>query len=331
MKVIRDLNRGDKSKDVATKYGVNRKTIYYIARQFEATGSVKRKPGSGRNPKLTERTQRALCRHVLKNNNSTLGDLKINMENSINLKVSIPTIKNTLSNAGIHSRVARSKPLLTQKHKAQRLAFANLYKDWNEENWENVIFSDETAIKLKSVAYKRIYRKNGTELAPNNVQTTLPYGGGNTQIWGCMCAHGVGFMCKLDKGLDSDLYREILKNELDNSIQWYYDDKKTVLFQQDNLAAHKTQACMKTLAKLKIAVMDWPPKSPDLNPIENLWNLLKRKVRETGKIITSKNSHWDLIEECWNAITPEECKKLIHSIPRRIKACIEARGGHTKY
>ncbi len=76
-------------------------------------------------------------------------------------------------------------------------------------------------------------------------------------------------------------------------------------------------------------VLDWPTNSPDLNPIENLWGIVKRKMRDTRP-----NKADDLkaaIKATWASITPQQCHRLIASMPRRIDAVIHAKRGPTKY
>ena len=75
--------------------------------------------------------------------------------------------------------------------------------------------------------------------------------------------------------------------------------------------------------------MNFPPQSPDLNPIENLWDHLKReKVKHRS---TNKDNLWDVLNQSWNNIKPEVLIKLVHSMPNRVNAVLKAKGGHTKY
>ena len=72
-----------------------------------------------------------------------------------------------------------------------------------------------------------------------------------------------------------------------------------------------------------------PPQSPDVNPIEHLWDLLKReKVRHA---ITSQDRLWDVLSQCWNNIEQSTLQKLVKSMPKRVQAILKAKGGHTKY
>jgi len=84
------------------------------------------------------------------------------------------------------------------------------------------------------------------------------------------------------------------------------------------------------LAKIKGSTLNWPGNSPDLNPIENLWEILKKKFAD--KQPSSIESLKEAIKEVWiKEISAEYCNNLILGIPRRIQAVIKSKGGHTKY
>ncbi len=89
----------------------------------------------------------------------------------------------------------------------------------------------------------------------------------------------------------------------------------------DNAPSHATRL---TLGFLKISlvknatIMDWPPYSPDLNPIENMWGIIKRKVYANGKQFSSKHELWNVIQAAAKDISADEVSKLTSSIDRRI-------------
>ena len=81
-----------------------------------------------------------------------------------------------------------------------------------------------------------------------------------------------------------------------------------------------------------IILLDWPPQSPNLNPIEHIWSYLKNQIKDNYESIPK--GVWELWEraaEEWEKIEPEVCQRLIESMPRRLEAVIKAKGGHTKY
>ena len=102
------------------------------------------------------------------------------------------------------------------------------------------------------------------------------------------------------------------------------------IFQQDSAPAHTAIVVKNWFRNNKISVLDWPGNSPDLNPIENLWNVLKRKVAKHAPSSIQDLTFW--LKRVWcTEITPELCKKLIHSMPHHIKTVLKYKGSVTKY
>ena len=102
------------------------------------------------------------------------------------------------------------------------------------------------------------------------------------------------------------------------------------IFQQDNAPPHKTIINMQLLEK-HVEVLKWPPYSPDLNPIENLWAILKRKVakRRASSLAELQEAIIDIWHNDSDLVLA--CKSLVESMPKRISALLKSRGGFTKY
>ena len=101
------------------------------------------------------------------------------------------------------------------------------------------------------------------------------------------------------------------------------------IFQQDLAPAHTARSTTAWFDAHTITVLDWSANSPDLKPIENIWGIVKRKMRGTRP--NTKDELMASIKETWASITPEQCHRLIASMPRRIEAVIKAKGFPTKY
>lgn len=102
------------------------------------------------------------------------------------------------------------------------------------------------------------------------------------------------------------------------------------IFQQDNAPIHSSRSTTAWLEQKRVRTMDWPARSPDLNPMENLWGLLARKVYAHGKQYSSKQELERAIHDEWAKIPTATLRTLNDSIKRRIFEVIVARGGYTK-
>jgi len=102
-------------------------------------------------------------------------------------------------------------------------------------------------------------------------------------------------------------------------------------FQQDNDPKHMSGLATQWFEDNNIQVLGWPSQSPDMNPLEHLWDHLKRQLRKYPTPPKGVHELWDRVAEEWDEIPPEVCQNLIESMPRWIQAVIKAKGGHTKY
>jgi hypothetical protein len=228
--------------------------------------------------------------------------------------------------------VKKKRPLLSQRHRKERLDFAIAHKDWTVEDWKKVVWSDETKINcLGSDGKKWAWKKTGEGLSDRLVEGTLKFGGGSLMMWGCMLWEGVGYGCKIDGRMDAEMYTQILEDELQQSLEFYGMTAANIIFQQDNDPKHKSKKAIKWLEDHEYTVMVWPAQSPDLNPIEHLWRILKIKLGEYSEPPKGILELWERAEAEWNKIGKEVCQGLIESMPRRVEAVIKAKGGYTKY
>ncbi len=173
---------------------------------------------------------------------------------------------------------------------------------------------------------KTEWRRKGEEYKEKCMVPTVKHGGGSVLMWGCMSAAGVGELHFIDGIMNSQMYCSILKEKMLPSLRAL---GRRALFQHDNDPKHTSKATAGFLKKNRVKVIQWPSMSPDLNPIEHLWGILKRQVEHHSP--SSIQSLKEVILEEWKKIVLAKCHQLVHSMPRRLGAVIKNHGGHTKH
>lgn len=130
--------------------------------------------------------------------------------------------------------------------------------------------------------------------------------------------------------IGSDDYIKILERAKPQ-IQKFMGCRRWV-FVQDSAPAHSaavTQDWLKENVPNFISKKEWPAKSPDLNPIENLWSYLKNEAQKSQP--KNKDQLKKTLQKIWRAIPLEQIRKFTDSMKSRLEACIEQEGGHTGY
>ncbi len=169
-----------------------------------------------------------------------------------------------------------------------------------------------------------MWRQPGEEYKDKCVLPTVKHGGGSVMVWGCMSAAGTGELQFIKGTMNANMYCEILKQSMIPSLRRL--GRRAVL-QHDNDPKHSSKTTTAWLTKLRVKVMDWPSMSPDLNTIEHLWGILKRKVKE--RKFSNIHQLRDVVMEEWKRNPVATCEALVNSMPKRVKVVLGNNGGHT--
>ena len=224
------------------------------------------------------------------------------------MSVSKRTLRRRIKDLGYKSCRSAKKPLISEKNRKKRLEFYKAHKNFSVQDWGRIIWTDESRFKLFNPDGKlRVWRESNQRLNPDCIVKTVQGCGGSVLIWGCFYGDKLGPLIFLEKPVNSDIYiNQILKPFYNSFYLPSIENGQSLTLQQDNAPAHKSERTRRWLIGKKITMLTWPAQSPDLNLIESLWNLLKRKINTRDVLPLSLGELRNIIREEWEKITQSE-------------------------
>lgn len=320
------LEAGLSQRQAAGVVKVSKKCVSNVAQKLKRNLPLTNTPGQGRKRKSTEADDRALLRLCKKDRTKSSQQLSADWILSNGDRLSPPTIRRRLVGMGYRSYTAKKKPLRTVQHRKKRLRFAKDHQCWSKE-WNKVIWSDEAHFELFNRKNRSFIRRLQSEVdAPFNFVPRVQGGGGHISVWGCMTGGFRGPLVIYSGKVDGPAYIKIIESVLPMFIHDTFGGvDKDYLFMQDNAPPHRSNFAKKWITENSIKVLEWPPTSPDFNPIENLWDHMDKELRHMKP--TNLDELQQMIQEVWSKITNAQCQKLVDSMPRRMAKCIRSSGG----
>ena len=320
---------GIKQGAIAARVGLTRATVNHILKRHAATSLVPGK-SSGAPRKTTPRQDRALLRMVWQDRFLGARALTARMRNLYGMRADRTTVNNRLLSRGYRAYRPTTKPLLTANHCPLRLEWAQRWRNLTVAHWQHVIFGDESRFQLYLVDGRLgVCRLPGERFRPGCQAHRVQVGGGSVHVWGAFHNSAKSPLVLPDGYLTGVLYRGILQNTLVPFARHYFGDNYR--YQDDNATPHCARVILDFLQQGNITKMEQPPRSPDCNPIEHLWD-------ELGRAISSMDNQPQNLDELRQALLdkwvqiPVQClQRLVASMPRGLAAIIAARGRNTQY
>lgn len=283
----------------------------------------------GRPCHVSEREERHIVRINRKTPKISSSEIAAQIHELLGKQVHPKTVRRMFHQAGYKARVPRKMPYISKANRKKRLQFANQYVTKDPDFWNRVIFSDESKFNLFHHDGRiLVWRRRNAKLEPANMTCTVKYGGGGIMVWGCMAASGVGNLVFIDGTMDQYVYLDILKRNLKVSAE-KLGLNTDYHFQQDNDPKHTAYNVRLWILYNAPHTLQTPPQSPDMNPIEHLWDELERRIRKHH--ISSKAQLKEVIVQECGKIDAAVTRKLVQSMQDRLKAVIRSKGMNTRY
>ncbi|GFV51465.1 transposable element Tcb2 transposase [Trichonephila clavipes] len=284
-RIIGKLEEGRSVTSVAAEFGIAHSIVSRLWRQFQTTGTAIRGFSSGRPRGTTPADDRYIVLQVRRNRRQTAGEIARHTTQATGRPISRFTVARRLHGGGLFARRPVRCVPLTPAHRRRRSLWCREHRNWRDNEWGRVLFTDESRFSLSSDSHRiLIWRERGSRNHPSNI-------------------------IERDRGA--------------MGLQF--------LFMDDNAPCHRTVAAEQLLKSEDIERMDWPARSPDLNPIEHVWDFLGRRLAaRTLPPVTIREFRLALQDE-WAAMPRQLIDTLILSMGRRCETCLAVRGDHIPY
>ncbi|GFW04200.1 transposable element Tcb2 transposase [Trichonephila clavipes] len=277
------------------------------------------KTGSGETRKTTRREDRRIVRQALVNPTVTRSTIRADAGVAI-----VPqTISRHLAEVNLKSkRPFRALPL-TPEHQQLCLQWCQAKSMWNITDWQKVVFSDESRFVLGTDDNRvRVWRRPGERYNPPHTVLRHTARTAGVMVWGALAYDSWSTLIVMCGTLTGQRYVDDI---LRPHVGPFLNGLPGAIFHQDNAHPHTARVAQDFLRHFQ--TLPWPARSPDLSPVEHVWDQLKRQM-------PSCHSVHDLelaVQDLWAHLPRDNIRCLINSLPDRVAACIAAGGGPTRY
>lgn len=311
--------------DIGKKIGRPESTVRGFLKRVESRGHIADAHASGRPRKTTAITDRRIVRMAKANRRITAKEIQQHLPSEES--ISERSIQRRLNTGGLRGGWSLKKPLISEKNRKRRVAWAKEHLQWTTEQWKRVLWSDESPFVIYGTARQRVWRLPNERYSPTTTRATVKHSV-KVMVWGCFAASGVGTLHLIEGTMDRNVYKNILIHQMKPSAKKIFQDDKFI-FQHDNDPKHTAKCVKSYLEKQSFETMSWPAQSPDLNPIENLWAIIEYRLRD--RRCSSAQDLYSAIKTEWERLEPSLLENLIESMHRRCQAVIDSNGFPTKY
>ena len=304
-------------------FKIDHSTVRYIVKNDYTRVKKKRGPKKKISPR--EKTKIKVEVKRLQSKNERVFARKI--KTSCNIDTSLRTLQRAMSELGLEYKKIQQKLPLTNKHKKQRVEFA---RKWIAENTinKNVVFSDEKRFSFDGPDnWSSWYDPLDP---PLRIKRQMK--GGGIMVWGMILPTGEIFVEKLVGRVNADVYIQMLKEKVVPHLNLKLGREKFI-FQQDNCRVHTAEKTKNYLKSAKIAFVEWPSMSPDLNVMENVWKMISDIVYNQ-KQYDSADFLWESVKKAvadLNITKKDILKKFFDNYGNRLLKVIDCNGKDIPY
>ncbi len=261
--------------------------------------------------------------HCITHRHESVIDITKWAQKYIQKPLSVNTIRCASCRCQLNLYHAKRKPYVNIVQKRRHILWAKAHLKWTVSKWKRVLWSDESKFDILVENHgRRVLRAKEEGDLPACLQHSV-LKPASLMVWGCTSAYGMGCLHVLEGTMNAERYIKVLEQHMLPSRQCLFQGRPCV-FQQDNAQPYTAAIITAWLHSRRVWVLNWPACSSDLSPLENIWCIIKWKIRQRRpqtlqELETNIRQEWDQIP------TPET-----HNLDAQMSSnCFEKKRSYT--
>lgn len=217
-------------------------------------------------------------------------------------------------------------PTLTLTNRLKRFRFSDDHSDWQYEEWSLVLWTDETWARGGSHGRRFVTIMDGEELdfiTPSEKKKGWLF-------WASFAGRRKG-PCLFWEDEWGTVTAESYQEHIVPLIHEFMRQNPGLILMQDNAPSHRARSTIAELTRRGCCLMWWPPCSPDLNPIEHVWQWMKDWIARFYPERMTKAQLRQAVYAAWDAVPEDFLESLVHSMPKRVNDVFMHGGGNSRY
>lgn len=319
--------------EIARQFNVSRGAVRNVAKN----GIESERKNCGRPRKTSERDERMMTK-ILKRHRSMNANAILFLWNQHGIHLSRSSFTRRMRERGVRNYKKTPKFKLTAKSISKRYCWARKLLTMPAYMWNKIAWSDESNIDYNEFYNGHCYRTKEEKFDPDCVDKRVKHPL-KIMVWGVISSQGVGELKFIEGTMRAVDYKPMLKNVIKPQLQKWFGRSRDYHFMHDHAPCHTAKIIGKEIEKLRIKLLPWPANSPDMNPIENVWKILKIRVarntmenrRKYPNLTDLEFLKQAILEEWYSPSMNEIAKRCSQSAHRRVYAMFEKKGLWTKY
>ncbi|GFV38331.1 transposable element Tcb2 transposase [Trichonephila clavipes] len=318
-RIIGKIEEGRKITDVAREFDIAHSVVSRMWKSFKTTGMCSRRPGGGHVRSTTPAEDRYIVLSAKRNRRTTAQQVTNQFLAASGKQISRKTLARRLRGLGLYARRFVVCVPLTRQHRTARLQWCCEHHNWTEQDWACVLFSEESRFILSSDCRRQlIWRESGTAYRPENIQEKDRYPACSIMMWAGIMINGHTRLQMVANGtMTGQRYIDEVLLPHGRLFRGAVGDK--FVFMDDYATCHRTLAVQDCLNSEGVQRLLWPACSPDVNPIENVWDALGRQVAGRNCPPTNKNTLIRALTEEWDKLPQQLLDNAVQSMVRRVE------------